>query len=291
MLKYGTWLACALVAMSSYARAQTAFGLNSQNQLVRFDLSSPGTLQSALFIQGLSANEKLVAIDFRPSNNDLYGVGSLNQLYQINITTARATRVGNAFNAPLNGTEFDMDFNAVTDQITLVSDLGQSMFISPTNGSSSLTPTLGSGSGANLYGIAYSNSFPGAQTSTLYGLGISAAFTGTQYELNLAAGSLTSLGNSGTGGDTLVGGFDITRDGVGYAVSTFLDTGSLSHTSVLSRFTPGVANSATMIGRIGSAGPLPESLRVRDIAIPGIPGPSTAALIVAAAMLRSRRRA
>ncbi len=54
---------------------QLAYGINMQDQLVSFNVNAPGTLLSAYFIQGLEPNEHLVAIDFRPSTNVLYGLG------------------------------------------------------------------------------------------------------------------------------------------------------------------------------------------------------------------------
>ncbi len=120
---------------------QTAYGINLQDQLVSFNVSAPGAFLSANFIQGLMPNDHLVAIDFRPSTNVLYGLGSLNRLYEINLATASAAPVGLQFAPLLNGTEFSMDFNPVTDQLTVISNLGQSLSINPNTGQATTNPS------------------------------------------------------------------------------------------------------------------------------------------------------
>lgn len=291
MGKLGLAGSASLLAISSFtAQAQVAYGINYQNQLVSFNLASPQSLHSARFIQGLAPNEELISIDFRTSTNQLYGIGSFNHLYQIDLSTAQANRIGGAFAPQLNGVEFDMDFDPVADRIALVSNLGQSMFVDPSTGTATPNVSLGSGGNVNLFGIAYSNNYVGASSSTLYGLGTSAPLVGVQYQVDLSSGSLTLLGNSGTGGDTLVGGFDIAANGPGYAVVTFMQTSGLANTSRLVRFTPGKTNSAVVLGPIGAVGAVTEAQRVRDLAIPiDIPAPATVVLLALAALPRRRR--
>src|SRR5262249_31358318 len=61
-----------------------AFGVDAANNLVRFSTASPGTIVSSTPITGLQAGETILAIDFRPANNTLYGLGSTSRIYAIN---------------------------------------------------------------------------------------------------------------------------------------------------------------------------------------------------------------
>src|SRR5262245_52244550 len=94
------------------ASGQTIYAITIKNQLVKFDSADSCNIISEQDVTGLQKNEKLLAIDFRPANGQLYGLGSASSLYTINPDTAVATLVGTApFTTPLSGNAFGFDFN------------------------------------------------------------------------------------------------------------------------------------------------------------------------------------
>src|SRR6185369_11119995 len=113
-------LSCAVaVAISSIipalsARAELIYGLSEVQNLFTFDSATPNHILSGKFISGLAQNEQIVAIDVRPSNGLLYGMGSFGHLYTLNASTGAATLAA-TLNTAIDGTNYDMDFNPVTD--------------------------------------------------------------------------------------------------------------------------------------------------------------------------------
>ena len=86
-------------------------------------------------LKGLPDGVKLVGIDQRPSNGDLYGVGDDSVVYEIS-ENAKADAVGDGFGnpqvmpivspgAPLDGKSFAVDFNPVPDAIRIVPTPGR----------------------------------------------------------------------------------------------------------------------------------------------------------------------
>ena len=123
-----------LINTTSAARGQDSLlVLETSNTLHRISSAAPGTSLGSVVITGLQAAEAILAIDFRPANGALYGLGDSNRLYIINQTTGTATQVGTgAFAIPLNGTNYGFDFNPVTDTIRVTSNLRLNLRINPT---------------------------------------------------------------------------------------------------------------------------------------------------------------
>lgn len=62
--------------------------------LLRFDTATPSFLDDTKVIRGLQPGETIYGIDFRPANNQLFGLGSTSRIYTIDPATGRATAVG-----------------------------------------------------------------------------------------------------------------------------------------------------------------------------------------------------
>jgi hypothetical protein len=163
-----------LLTMTGALHAETAYALNGRNQLIRFDTNTPSFTDDSKTIRGLQPGEGLLGIDFRPANGMLYGLGSQNRLYVIDLATAVATAVGNApFTPPLEGTEFGFDFNPTVDRIRVVSNTGQNLRLHPDTGAVvAVDGRLNSDTMADykIAGAAYTNSVAGATTTVLYGI-------------------------------------------------------------------------------------------------------------------------
>lgn len=202
----------------------TVFGLNSQNQIVRFNSATPGTVTTIGTVNGIQAGETILATDFRPANGQLYALGSSSRLYTINLTTGIATQVGAAGAFTLNGTEFGFDFNPTVDRIRVISNTGQNLRLNPNDGTLSATDGVLNPATTGATGAAYTNNFAGATTTTLYVIDTNADALFIQNPPN--AGTLVRVGGLGVDASGPVA-FDIDSTGTAYAALTVGGTSRL----------------------------------------------------------------
>ena len=94
------------------AAAQIAFAVTESNTLVRFDPRAPGEVTTVGTITtSPTAGTQIVALDFRPVDGQLVGVGNDGRTYYVNPGTAQATHL--QFNTPIapfpgsKGADFD----------------------------------------------------------------------------------------------------------------------------------------------------------------------------------------
>ena len=276
------------IAIAGEASALVVYGLTDANSLVRFDSASPGTVNSTVAVTGLTAGAALLGIDFRPANGQLYGVSSDSRLYTINLSSGVATAIGSAGAFTLNGTSFGYDFNPVPDRIRVTSDADQNLRLHPITGALAGTDTLlayasgdiNAGTNPNIVGSAYTNSFSGTPTTTLFGIDSALDILVTQFPPN--GGKLNTVGSLGFDTSDQVG-FDIFFFGNQAFASLSADGGSSSFYSINL-----ATGAATAIGAIGSG------LQISDIAIQQVPEPGTMTLLAAALLgsitVRLRRR-
>ena len=190
--------------LAAAVNAETLYGVNASNQLVRFDSATPGTLSVVGTISGLQSGEDVVGIDFRPATGQLYALGSASRLYVINKTTAAAAFVA-ALSTPLSGTSFGVDFNPTVDRLRIVSNTGQNLRVNPETGAVTVDTPLNPGT-PNVSAAAYTNSFSGATATTLYDIDTGTDQLFIQNPPN--AGTLVLAGNLGVDLQT-ASGFDI----------------------------------------------------------------------------------
>ena len=237
-------LGVAMVAGSS-AKAENLTALvYLGNQIFTFDSSNPGTILTSVGISGLQGSDTLVGIDY--SGSTLYAIGSAGNLYTVNGTTGVATLV-NHF-GPLNGIYFGMDASAAG--IRIVSDADINLLLNPSTGAIiSSTPTLtpttlnldaiaSSGStmyavdsvantlgilntaagtfatiGALGYDVNGKNGFDISSASGIAYFASAVSSSGTDpnlYEINLATGFASLVGQIGPGEGTLIDGLTVT---------------------------------------------------------------------------------
>lgn len=150
--------------------AGLAYGLTTDSKLVKFDVTTPGTVSTPLALTGLASGETALAITTRPKGGKLYVLGSTSRLYEVNAATGALTMVGTAPLTPaLVGTAFGFDFNPTVDRIRLTSDEEQSLRLHPDMGTVAATDTALSPAG-NVVAVAYTNSRDGATVTTLFGI-------------------------------------------------------------------------------------------------------------------------
>lgn len=244
--------------------------LTTANTLVTFETTTPSSIQSTTAVSGLQPSEVLLAIDFRPTTGDLYGLGSTSRLYVIDETTGATTEIGTGpFTPTLLGDSFGFDFNPVSDRIRVVSDREQNLRLNPDTGAvagadSDLAYDAddeNADANPNIVGAAYTNNIAGAITTTLFGIDSDLDSLVRQGSTNGAPispddGVLFSVGPLGFNTADLVG-FDIaTNSGTAFAVFLSLGGGS----SQLFEIDLSVG-SATLIGTVGGA------QQIRDIAV------------------------
>jgi Domain of unknown function (DUF4394) len=149
------------------------YATTDQNLLLQFNERNPDRLRDLQAIRGLPAGTTLRGIDFRPATGDLYGVGSDNIVYRVNVQTGIAVSEGPAFTPGLNGQSFGFDFNPTVDKIRLTSDAGQNQRLNPDEGTTLLVDGNLNPGTPQVVGSAYTNSsfVPFSQkpmTTTLY---------------------------------------------------------------------------------------------------------------------------
>jgi 3D (Asp-Asp-Asp) domain-containing protein len=203
-------------------RTPNIFAVTASNVLISFSAGTPGVINTARAILGLSGNETILGLDFRPATGQLYALTNANRVYLINPANAAAAPVNiSALNPALNGLNFGVDFNPVPDRIRVVSDAGQNLRLNPNNGAVagvdgalSFAPTdANAGAAPNIIAAAYTNSFLGATSTTLYGIDsnlgalvIQGSIGGAPVSPN--TGQLFTVGSLGTSTTGMVG-FDI----------------------------------------------------------------------------------
>lgn len=261
---------------------QLAFGLSGTN-LISFDTQKPSVLRSLIAITGLTSGQTIVGMDFRPANNMLYALGynatnNEAQLYTINTNTGAATAVNaSAITLVLGSSSVGVDFNPVVDRIRVVSNNDMNHRLDPNTGALVATDQninfavgdVNTGANPSAGTVAYTNSYAGTTTTTLYNLDEVLGVLTTQIPPN--NGTLNTIGTTGIALNAADPSADLD---IFYEATTMINTAYLSanidNETIDRLYTVNLATGLTsLIGKIGFGVP------VRDIAIQTT-GPVTA---------------
>lgn len=276
-------LCLSVVFASSKSQAELIYGIDESvgQSLVYWDSSTPGALGGGVAVSGLQTGETIKGIDFRPSTNILYALGSSSRLYTLSPFTGVATEVPppGPFTPTLSGSVYGFDFNPVIDRIRVVSNTKKNYVINPNDGSATGVTDLFFGPADPNFGVtpnvvssAYTNSTNPAPVSTqLYGIDTGLDILVTQAN---SAGTLGTVGPLGVNVGA-VGGFDISgTSGVAYA--TLQPVGdSVSYLYSLSL----VTGAATNLGQIDGGVIISSMAIAPDGFDPNIPEPASVALL------------
>lgn len=215
-----------------------AYGVDSDNNFVVFNPTNSQSPVTKAFT-GLQSGERIVGLDMRPLNGQLYGLGSTNRLYTINTSSGAATAVS-ATPLVLTGSNFGFDFNPTVDRIRVVSETGVNLRVNPADGTATIDGVLNPGT-PNVTGAAYTNNFAGATSTVLYDIDSTTDQLYRQDPPN--NGTLVSVGSLGAN-VTAANGFDIggtsgtayaalTVGSAGYIYTINLTTGAATRTADL----------------------------------------------------------
>jgi hypothetical protein len=201
----------------------TLLGITTDNRLLTFKTTSPGTLDANVAVTGLQGGETIIGIDVRPANGRLYAVTDAARLYTLDATTGAATMTGmlsadaadatNPF-AMLSGAAFGFDFNPLADRLRAVSDVEQNLRANVDTGATTTDATLVRGAFA-VTAAAYTNNFMGATATTLFVIDTQNDRLLTQNPPN--NGALNDVGSLGIDA-TDVNGFEIVGPDTALAV-------------------------------------------------------------------------
>ena len=247
----GTRLGCE--PLEDRTTPTAAYGLSGAS-LIAFDTATPAT-STATTITGVETGEKLVGIDFRAQDDALYALGvnataNTATLYTLDTATGEATAVGTpgaiAFVDAVGGVVdlpdasagYSIDFNNVTDRLSVVTKSGLNFRVDPSTGNpvDGDTGLAGTVAGTNpdgainglpagstgVVGTAFATdpAQPGVATQYTLDAGSDALFTQDATKSGTQSGRVNLAGKSNAALNfTAVGGFDI-AGGVGVAALT-----------------------------------------------------------------------
>ncbi|MEO7174394.1 MAG: DUF4394 domain-containing protein [Saprospiraceae bacterium] len=188
-------------------QAQRIYAL-SGSQLISFESALPSEIVSSAEISGLVPDFELAGMDFRPATGQLYGLGYKSStgeamVYTIDLNTAALTQVGSISTLMPDMGEIGFDFNPTVDRIRLTGSNGSNFRLHPVTGALAATDgnlafslsDVNAGTTASISSVAYTNSYIGASSTTLFDY---------DYMLNILCsqvppnnGTLNTIGNSG----------------------------------------------------------------------------------------------
>jgi hypothetical protein len=188
---------------------QIVWALAANNFLLSFDSALPGAIRDIRPVSGIAAGQTLVGMDFRPATGELFGLGynattGEGRLYTLNLATGAATAVGAApFMLKSNMGKVSVDFNPTVDRIRVTGSDNSNYRLNPVNGTIAATDLNlafaaadpNAGKDPSVGAVAYTNSFNGATTTTLYNYDDSLNVLTTQIPPN--NGTLNTVGMSG----------------------------------------------------------------------------------------------
>jgi hypothetical protein len=197
-----------LVLFLQYSFGQTVYGL-SERVMVSFKADKPNHILSQVSLDTLGGGKLISGFDIRPATGQFYVLGynptnGATRIYTLDSITGKFSTIGTEdFFINPGIKELTLDFNPTVDRIRLLGSDGSNLRLHPQTGilvatdgmlafnvgdvNEGETPVIGAG--------AYTNSFPGTTTTTLYDYDISKNILLSQIPPN--DGKLNTIGSSG----------------------------------------------------------------------------------------------
>lgn len=286
-----------LGATARPAAAQTAYGITvdatQTYNLVTFQVTAPGTFTATAAVTGLATGQALVGIDSRPATGQIFALGYNSsatsgnaQLYTL-ATTGVLTPVGSAQTLLLgaDATRVGFDFNPTVDRIRVTGGNGGNYRLNPNNGAIAATDTnlayattdANAGQTPVVGSSAYTNSYIGTSTTTLYNLDEAASRLVRQDPPN--AGTLNTVGALGisTNGTLQASDLDIyynptTSQNVAYLSTAAVGLAGVSNQLYTVNLTTGATTAVGQLGASVTAGVSDITLAISRPALAAITG-------------------
>jgi Domain of unknown function (DUF4394) len=266
--------------------------------LVPFDINSPtgADLGAATAITG-TGGERILGIDYRPTNGVLYGMSEASKLYAIDPATGAATLIAlpgavklDPFTGVFQGIGFD--FNPVADILRVVEDDGgvngqdDNFSVDLFTGNFTQEGDIGGPmTDLDVSGLGYTNAVPGATQTTLYGIETNNPTGGGIDRLVVidppATGAVTQIDSNSNGLGLVIAsqemGFDITSSPQrGFATLQVGTDYSLYRIELRTTDEGNGTGDATLVGVLGSPGAQMAlaGFAVRGFAIKTTPPPA-----------------
>lgn len=288
--------ALSVVGLSQSANAELAYGITGAaagGNLISFDTATPGVATNIGALTGIVPGQSVRAIDFRPSNGQLYALSTASTsytLYTVNLTNGALTTVGSGTVGTAFPTRVSMDFDPVNDVIRVVTGGAKNYRINPVTGALISTdadvvygpgdPNVGTNPPLPV-GVAYDNNFVGASSTTMY-----------LFDFDLDVVSKSTAPNTGilsTVGPAILSGFLTFDGGVGFDISPS-GVAYLSYLFDAPSPAPDVERLGTVNLVTGLVTPIGDfQFDVLDISVT-IPEPASLSLLSLGALALRRRR-
>jgi hypothetical protein len=243
------------VAFASSAQAEMIVGLSGDKTLTTFDSK---TLKAGAKVDISGVNGRVVGIDVRPSDGQLYAVTVDGTVYTVNTATGAATLKIKLEKMLAADAKPIIDFNPAADRLRLMGSDGMSLRANLEDGKVTVDGShkyadgdKGAGKKPNVVAGAYSNSVKGTKETTLYNIDGALGTFLKQAPPN--DGVLGTLGTTGIKGDAIA--FDISTDAAGKNTGFALVAGTLYNVDI-------ATGASTAMGKVAG---MPDA--VRDIAV------------------------
>jgi len=199
-----------LTGSPASATSLEVVGITPNGRLITFTADDTDKPELIGMVSGLEADTRVIGMDFRVQNGELYAVGDLGGVYTVDLGDAEATKVSQLTVLP-EGRQFGVDFNPAADRLRIVSDTGQNLRHDVnTGGTTTMDGVLSYTPPTPATGItmaAYTNNDLSAQTGTsLFDIDTNLNQVALQSPAN--NGSLAATGALGVDA-AAAGGFDI----------------------------------------------------------------------------------
>jgi trimeric autotransporter adhesin len=180
-LRFASLLLVALLAFNSQSQAQKMWVLTTNDLFYSTDASNLAMMSTPMAVTGLPSGMSLVGMDVRPATGQVYLFGynsaqQMAQVFTLDTTNGMLSAIGMGIsNLVLEG-QVGFDFNPTVDRIRVVSSGNQDYRLHPTTGALVATDgtlmyaasDVNAGVNPNIGSAAYTNSFIGSTSTTLY---------------------------------------------------------------------------------------------------------------------------
>lgn len=185
------------------------YGITASNFLIGFDSNLPSVIRVAYPVTGITAGQTIVGMDSRPLTGQIYLLGydasnGNSQLYTLDRNTGVSTVVNTTPTVlALGSGKISFDFNPTVDRIRVTGSNNANYRLNPITGTiaatdinlSFATGDVNAAADPCIATLAYTNSYVGATSTTLYDYDDSLNVFATQIPPN--NGTLNTIGSSG----------------------------------------------------------------------------------------------